>query len=245
MRLGDGPHRQTPHHFRIAAEREADVGVERPQIVDCALHRRDLRVRNRGLGGYFRQNGLAVGGHHQGLLLSQRGQQHAEWSDLGGRVQPDLLVSRPQVADDMIELEGRGKGRVDVSRDGGQGRLHVQTRDLRHCGQQRALVLAVAVLIAEDFRRGMGLIAPRAERQTDVAELLRDEAVDRAEFVGPVGQVLGELRHLGPHGVTGRSPVAFQIRVPVADLAPALKGRDLHRGFFRLVPGLSLPFLLT
>ena len=122
-----------------------------------------------------------IGGrNHQRLLLAQRVGQQAEGRDFAGRIHPDFFfVRHGQHGDDVIELRGRRNIRIELAAGIDQHRRGVQAFGLKQRGQQRVLVFAVAVLIVQNVGGGMRLVAPHAERKADVAEILRDEIIER------------------------------------------------------------------
>ena len=66
-----------------------------------------------------------------------------------------------------------------------------------HRREQRGLVLAVAVVIAEDIAGGVWLVAADAHFDDEVADLILDELGDGLGFVVEVGGVARELLCFG------------------------------------------------
>ena len=93
------------------------------------------------------------------------------------------------------------------------------------------LVLAVAVLIFEDVRGGMRLVAAEAEGEADVADIFCDVIVESGDFFefgrAPLNQLLGFGADFG----RGFGAALFKIGVPFADLRPGGEGGELHVGW--------------
>ena len=91
------------------------------------------------------------------------------------------------------------------------------------------LVLAVAVLVAENLGGGVRLIPANPKRYTDIANLRGNVGVQRADLL-LVRRLAGDqLRNLGLNLGAGHSAVALQSAIPTAHLFPRFEGRPRNR----------------
>src|ERR1022692_1746274 len=117
----------------------------------------------------------------------------------------------------------------------------MQALGLKQGGEQSVFVFAVAVLVVKDLPGSVRLVAARAQRQTDVAEILRDEVVESLNLVHLRVEAFGEFVGLGANFRRGSTPVFFQARIPAADLFPTDERGQLNVGIL-LIGGLLLSF---
>src|SRR5579884_4362143 len=96
------------------------------------------------------------------------------------------------------------------------------------------LVLAVAVLVGEDFGGGVRLVASQAEGKADVAKIEGDVIVQRLNFFIVRGLALHQLFFFSANLRRGRARIALQAGVPAAHLLPVGKRRQLDGGLFWL-----------
>src|SRR4029077_9119461 len=102
------------------------------------------------------------------------------------------------------------------------------------CREQSVLIFAVAVLVVENVRGGLRLISRQAQRQADVAKILRHEVVKRLGLFQIGSQSFGEGRGFLLHFLRRNSPIFFQTGVPASNLLPTGEGRQLDvRNFVR------------
>ena len=93
------------------------------------------------------------------------------------------------------------------------------------------LVLAVAVLIFEDVRGGMRLVAAQAEGEADVTDIFCDVIVERGDFFEIGRAALNQLLSFCADFGRGFGAAFFKIGVPFADLRPGGEGGELHVGW--------------
>ena len=120
-----------------------------------------------------------------------------------------------------------GNVRIDEAAPGiDQNPGGVDADAFQHGAQQRGLVFAVAVAVAEDVIRGVGLIAADADLDADIADVALHVAGDALDLRGEVGsgrrRVLWPWRlrsgvacALGEASVVYQSPMAVQRASPV------------------------------
>src|ERR1700678_1304977 len=99
-----------------------------------------------------------------------------------------------------------------------------------HRGEQNTLVLAIAILILENFGGGMWPIAAAAEGKADVANISRDVIVERLHFFEIGCAAFGEFLRFGADFGSGISAALFQIGVPTRHFVPGVEGRELDVG---------------
>src|SRR3989442_13129364 len=85
------------------------------------------------------------------------------------------------------------------------------------------LVLAIPVLVGQHFAGGVRLVATQPKRKADVAKVLGHEVIERLDFLQVGFAAVDQFLRLGPDRGVGRGPLAFQPRIPAANLLPALK----------------------
>ena len=59
----------------------------------------------------------------------------------------------------------------------------MNTRGFEHCGEKGVFVFAIAILILENFRGRVGLVARETERKADIANIFGDVIVKGLNFV--------------------------------------------------------------
>ncbi len=106
-----------------------------------------------------------------------------------------------------------------------------------HGDEQGGLVLAVAVLVAEDVAGLVRLEAADAEGYADVADLGADVAVDGAGFFVGGGFAGGEGGDLGADVVVGFGAGAFEGAIPGTDFLPGVEVGPGDLGEGRVVAG--------
>ena len=99
--------------------------------------------------------------------------------------------------------------------------------DCEQGGQQRVLVLAIAVAVGQDLAGRVRLNAAQPEGQTDIADVARDIVVQRLHLLHVIGLAPDEFGGLGLHRVVGLAPFALQKCIPGADIVPALEGASV------------------
>ena len=108
-----------------------------------------------------------------------------------------------------------------------QDRGRVEALGVEQRGQQRVLVLAIAVAVGQHFAGRMRLNASQAERQAHVANVARDVVVERLHLRHVVGLAFDQRSGFGLHAGVGHAAVVLQPGVPRAQLLPALEGGQL------------------
>ncbi len=142
----------------------------------------------------------------------------------------------------MIKLSRRRHVGIDLARRIHQRRVSAQSRGHQHRRQKRVLIFTIAVLVRHDIRRGVWLVTPLPQRQTDVTKVLGNVFVERFDFLFIVVPPAHQLSDFGANLVVGNDAIALETRVPLTDFIPALEGRHLHLGRLRilqLLPALS------
>ena len=180
LRFGDAAEDGTQHEFFIAAEGVVHVGFEFADLVDFSVDLGNLAVGHGRVGGRLLEMGRAVGGNDQRQLVAQTEGQQAEGSNFAGGIHPDFFVRRRhgQQGDHVIELRGRRHVGIELAAGVDQYRRRMQALGFEQGGKQGVLVFAVAVLVVKNVSGSVGLVAAHAERQADVAEILRDVVVE-------------------------------------------------------------------
>jgi len=106
------------------------------------------------------------------------------------------------------------------------------------------LVLAIAVLVVKNVGGGVGLVAPQAQRQAYVAEILGDVVIEPFDFGDIAVEALGEFLGFRADLRRWLPAVMIEAGVPAANFFPTAEGGQLDRWNFVLRPLLLLfPFL--
>ena len=98
-------------------------------------------------------------------------------------------------------------------------------------------VFAIAILIIQDARRRVRLIASLAQRKTYVTKVSRDVIVQRLNFLFVSGPSTDQSLGFGFDLLVGNDPIALQVSVPLSHFIPTLKRSQLNMrrrfgGFF-------------
>ena len=160
----DGAKSLAEDDFLVAAEVHDDLGVGGAFVVEGA----DGFEVGRGWEGRSERGGVdasvAGGGDDEGLLVADDGVEEAEGRDFGGGVEPDGLAVDVGEGDGVVEGGGRGDGGIEGDAGADEDSVCVDTGGRKHGDEERGLVFAVAVLVAEDVAGGMRLDSGRRRR---------------------------------------------------------------------------------
>src|ERR1035437_9597080 len=221
------------HEFEVVAKGDDNARVGDPGIVQRAdrIHRLDGRKGKIG-GGAFNRSDAGVG-DDQGALVTDRINEDAIRGNFRRRVKPGSLAFDRDPGDEMVEGLRRGDGFVEADAGANENRVGVWAKKIEHGGQKGVLILAVTVLVLQDFAGMMRLIPADAEGYADISDLGSDICIDGADF-----SLLGTLasrnfRDFGLYlGVDWEDAVAEKCAIPVAYSLPTLEGCPGDRGKF-------------
>ena len=127
----------------------------------------------------------------------------------------------------MIELLHRGQCRVGTAARAEQHGKRGEAHAARERDEQRRLVLAVTVARLEHLRGQSRQVAADAQRERDVAEVLRDPAMHRPQRVLQRPGILHVLGQLCLERWAQRVPAAGEPGVPARECAPRNRRRHL------------------
>ncbi len=131
------------------------------------------------------------------------------------------------------------RGRIGID-DAAAGIDHHQrgmdTDAGEHGGEQRGLVLAVAVAVAEDIAGEVGLVAADAHLDGEVTDLLLNKLRDGFGLVVEVGLAGGEFAGLGRDLGRSDETIFREGLIPLADALPGAVGERGDAGT-RVVDG--------
>lgn len=194
---------KSPRALNDAVPEKGAVAVQR------ASH---LEILGGGEGQICGSDGHAGGlvvPEDEGVLVPERADEVLKGADLGGGVQPKEIAAARDSRNDVVELGRRGQVRIQFVLGADQRGISFEASSAQKRGQQSVLVLAIAILIGEDFGGGVGLVASNAEGDADVAEAHADKVVDGAKFGIIVGSALGQFIGLGNNFRSGLDAVGL------------------------------------
>ena len=129
--------------------------------------------------------------HHR-LLVAQLIKEQPVGRHFLRRIQPGQACAHARQRDHVIELRGRRLVLIELARTVDQHGITLNPHRLQHRGQQRVLVLAVAVTVFENVGRRVRLIAADAQRDAHVANVERHEVVQAPRLFFGSRRALGE-----------------------------------------------------
>jgi len=78
---------------------------------------------------------MTLAGNDQSLSVAERGLQHSPWGDFGRRVEPDGFLFPRQESDEVVELTGRRKVRIQGDSRSDQSRPGIDANGLEKSGE--------------------------------------------------------------------------------------------------------------
>jgi len=223
LRGRDGADGLRDYDLLVAAEGHDDVGVGGARIVEGADGFEGVEEGKRRVFWSGFDLGIAGGGNDKGLLAADDGVEELEGRDFRSGVEPDGLAVDVGEGDGVVEGGGRRDGGIEGDAGADEDGVCVDAGGGEHGDQERGLVFAVAVLVAEDVAGVVRLEAADAKSYADVADLRANVGVDGAGLFVGRGFAGGEGGDLGADVVVGLSAGAFEGAVPGADLLPGVE----------------------
>ena len=228
LRLRCAAKRHAQSVFIIAAEVVAQCGGEFPEVAHLRVNIHALGGKKRRINGSFDDFADAVGFHQKRRFIAQWRGKQAERRNFGGRVHPNKFRADRHGSDQVIELRRGGHRDIQGTRKGNEHGVGRDVCGREHSGEQSVLILAIAILIFENVRSGVRLVAAEAEGEADVTDILCNVGVKRLNLFEFRGAALDQLLRLGAY-FRGRIAVAFfKAGVPGCDFVPIFEGSELH-----------------
>src|SRR6266851_5121987 len=222
--------RSPQENLNVPFHRVLDLRIQSPIVTEFAIDLEGLRIRERQVRRRREQHGRLVAGDYQRLLVAKRRYQVPERAYFRSCVQPEEIFTLRDNADHVVELSGGWHIRIEPVSGIDEGWVCSYAIRLQQRGEQRMLILAVAVLIAQNVSRRVRLVAPDPKGNTNISELGANVVVYGMQSCRRVRCTPREFSGFGEDLGCRLDAVPLQPCIPLAYLIPALEAAELYFG---------------